>query len=375
MAFRVTRFIIGLLMMLAFLGQSIFAALPASTMNSLMSAELENPSTNQQDNFEKALSQVLIKVSGNSSIMTLPIIRASLAGVSNMVKSYSMTQNPSNPSKQVFDVSFDPKAISQLLTSAGQPMWDAQRPITLIWLSINNPDGHNTVLDSNAANTQPLAVALKNSAQLRGLSVFFPMLDLPDQSFISSNINNTSPLTTSDMQALADRYHVQSVLAGSLTPSGNQWQTQWRYVLDSAPISWSQDTASTQDTASQVIDTISGTMIAQLAISTTSSLQTQAYLDIHAVNDLQTYSQLSHCLSSLSNMTSLAPMDLSENQVTFQVEFSGTTDLLIQTVTQQCKLTFQTQTNRVTTKNVQGRTIPSTTLPVLNFMDMGGQHV
>ena len=374
MAIRFANLSVSIFILLVCLCQSGFSANSSELINTLMTTELESPSSNQQDNFKNALGQVLIKATGNLSIMTLPIIRASLNEASNMVKSYSTLQNPSSPSQTLLEVSFDPKAITQLLTSAGQPLWDAERPITLIWLSTDDSNEKNTIIDNDAASIQPVAVALKNSAQLRGLSMFFPMLDLQDQSLISSNINNTSPLTTADMQALADRYHVQSVLSGTLTQIGNQWQTQWRYLLNSAPINWSQDASSTQDTAKQVIDTVASTMIAQLAISTTSGIQTEAYLTINQVNNLQMYGQLSHCLSSLSNMNSLSPVNLNENQVTFHAKFNGASDLLIQTVTKQCQLTFQAAQNNTTPNATLAINNQPAPLPVLSFIHVGS-HV
>jgi hypothetical protein len=345
-------------------------------MDALMSTQLQNPSADQQENFVNALSQVLIKATGNPSIMSLPLIRASLPGISNTVKSFSTLSDPSHPTQQILEVTFDPNAISQLLRSAGQPMWDKERPVTLIWLSINLPNGKNAILGSDAASTEPVAIALKNSAQQRGLNVFFPLLDLSDQSLVSNNLDTTSPLTTADMQTLANRYHVQSVLAGTLTQVGHQWQTQWRYVLDSAPISWSQDPASTQDTAQQVIDTVASTMIAQLAISTTSDIQSQAYLTITQVNNLQMYSQLSHCLSSISSINSLSAMDLNKNQVTFRVNFSGLSDGLIQTISKPCNLTFQANAPDPvlpTTPLMGNKT--QTTLPTLNFIYHGDDSV
>jgi hypothetical protein len=342
-----------------------------------MIAQLQNPSTNQQVNFKKALSQVLIKVTGNPNVTTLPMIKASLAHVANMVKSYNTAPNPMHPDQPMLEVTFDPKAIEHTLTVAGQPMWDAQRPNTLIWIAVSNPSGsdQNTVLDSNAAATQPIASALKADASLRGLNIFFPLLDLSDQALIANNLKNTSPLSTTDMQALANRYHVRSVLAGVITKVGNQWQAQWRYLLDSAPINWNQDPGSAKNIAKQTINTVASTMVAQLAISTTSNIQTQLYLEVNQVSNLQSYGQLSQCLSQLSNMTSLSPVDLNDNQVTFMAHFNGNSDQLIQTVSKECDLTFQTNTHGVNPKNKLPSNLQNTSLPVLSFLDIGTQHV
>jgi|GEM_PF-6967892 len=366
------RSLLGILII--WLLSASLAAAPA-TMDSLMSAQLTNPSSNQQANFKKALAQVLVKATGNPSVTTLPMVRASFANVANMVKSYGTIADPSNPGKQLLEVTFNPKAIENVLTNAGQPMWDAARPKTLIWLAVANPNGSNTVLDSTAASTQPVAMRLIADANQRGLNAFYPLLDLSDESLIASNLKSTSPLTTADMQSLANRYHVQSVLAGVVTKVGNQWQAQWRYLLDSAPIDWSQDPDSAKNIATQTINTVASTMVAQLAISTTSNIQTKLYLEINQVSNLQSYGQLSQCLTKLSNMNSLSPVDLNDNQVTFLAQFNGSSDELIQTVSQKCNLTFQNNTNGVNPKNNLPSNLQNTSLPVLSFIDVGGQHV
>lgn len=336
-------------------------------MHSLMTAHIINPSNQQDANFQKAFTQVLIKVTGNPNVMTLPTVRANLANVTNMVKSYSTSSDPLNPSQTVLAVTFNSSAIQKILTDAGQPMWDAERPKTLIWLVVNNSNSKNTVLDNDAATKQPVAVALTQIARNRGLPIFFPLLDLSDEALISKNANSSAPLTTADMQSLANRYHVDSILAGVITPEGNQWQAQWRYLLDSAPINWSQDSDTANNIAEQAINTVASTMVAQLAISTISNIQTDALLQINQVSNLQTYSQLSQCLSHLSNMTSLAPVDLNDKQVTFKVHFNGNSEQLIQTAQKNCGITYQNTTSNPSQ--------PNNNLAVLGFIDVGTNHV
>lgn len=350
------------------------AAAPAPAISHLMTAQLPNPSSNQQQNFQAALAQVLIKATGNPNVMTLPMIRSGLTHVANMVKSYSTTNNPLNPNQQALEVSFDPKAIKKLLTAAGQPMWDAKRPTTLIWLAVNN-NGQNSVLDSSAAKTQPVAMNLQQDAQQRGLPIFFPLLDLSDQQLIASNLKKTTPLDTTDLQSLANRYHVDSVLAGSLTQVGNQWQAQWRYLLDNAPINWNQDPSNAQNIAKQAMDTVANTMVAQLTISTTSNVQTEAYLQINQVSNLQTYSQLSQCLTKLSNMTNLAPVDLNDNQVTFHAHFNGNSNQMIQTVSKKCGLTYQANQPGENNKNNLPSNLQQTKLAVFSFTYAGTTNV
>ena len=83
----------------------------------------------------KALGAVLIKLSGNPGIITLPNIQPALTQASKLVQSYSFQQAPAKTTTDqplMLQVSFDKDAVRNLLQNNHKAIWSPNRPLTLI---------------------------------------------------------------------------------------------------------------------------------------------------------------------------------------------------------------------------------------------------
>ena len=313
---------------------------PTIGMNSAL---IITPAANQQTNFQQGLKVVLIKVSGNPSIMSLPMIRSASSHAAQMVQSYHVVQQtnstPNTSVRTALVIQYNSQAIAHLLKVAGQPMWDARRPTTLVWLAIKQTNGTFEPIDTTQMNHQPIATTLTQVAQNRGLTLLFPEMDLNDQALTQSNDAN-GLLSSDALQKLADRYHVQSVLAGTLAQTNNQWQAQWRYSLDSAPLTWQQPLSSAQTITENALNIVASTMVAQLALSSNTGQQTHLYIHVSGITDLTTYAHLGQCLKHLRHMTQLTPVDLSEQSVTLLATYDDSINKLQQALTHTCHLAF-----------------------------------
>jgi len=87
-----------------------------------------------QQALQTALNQVLVKMSGNASVNTVPAIQNAQKRVNNLVVSYSYStkKNRSRSSQLMLHVVFDGSAVQRLLKNAGQAIWGNDRPLTLI---------------------------------------------------------------------------------------------------------------------------------------------------------------------------------------------------------------------------------------------------
>jgi hypothetical protein len=352
----------------------------AQTQTTMTAAIVQSPSSDQHHNFIQALGTVLIKVSGNPGVMTLPAVQASLPHVETMVRTYHtaapLNQNTNSTPSLV--VSFDPAAITQLLTRAGQPMWDAKRPVTLIWLVDQSDPQNPIVIDPTHADQKPVALAMKQVAQSRGLSALFPLMDLSDQALAPEAGSEDTLLSTSQMQQLADRYHVESVLAGVITPVGNQWQASWRYLLDSAPITWQTQPDTVQTLANNALNTVAGTMVAQLALTNQAAPETKLNISVDQVADLTTFANVNHCLAHIPHVTHVTPVDLTAQRVLFLVRYDGNTTAFSQAATSQCRLGIKpiasSQSPSWATQPASSPNKAHTMAP-LAFDYLGGAHV
>ncbi len=270
----------------------------------------------------KALAQVLIKVSGNPSVMTLPTIINETGHMRDIVQSYDYATQLAPLTQQlslVVNIVFDKTAITQLLTRAGQPVWGSDRPKTLVWLADNTSNGPSLITASDALHS-PLASLLSTDANDRGLSVIFPLGDLDDQHLLSASSNL---FNTEELQTLANRYGVRSILIGQVLPSEGGWQVQWKYLLDSAPVSWQDQASSLDSIASQAINRVSSTMVSQLAMDNPTGPMESLALNITGVSSLLQYQKIQSVIGTLAPVVHVSIDGVSGSDLKVTVEYSG----------------------------------------------------
>ena len=134
-----------------------------------------------------ALSQVLMRISGNPAVMTLPQVQNQVQHINNLVAAYSYRSEVSDQgqSELHLQVAFIDHAVKQLLRAAGQPIWSAARPVTLVWLQLEDTQGQWATVASDNQHVSPLAAALDQVAKSRGLALMYPMMDLDDQASLA----------------------------------------------------------------------------------------------------------------------------------------------------------------------------------------------
>lgn len=273
-----------------------------------------------------ALSQVLVKVSGNNAVMTLPAVQNALPHVSDMVKSYTyrMVSNPMDPTAApvlMADITFDQQAVTKLLSAAGQPVWGKDRPKTLVWLDVTSANGSEQMLASANSDRSPLAVALTTDATNRGLGLIFPINDLTDQVNLTDSSNNL--LNQAQVLSASKRYGAQSILAGKVVDNQGMWQAQWLYILDGAPITWSDSQTSLQALADNAINSMAANMVSQLAMASPTTGSNTVLLQVSGVDDLAEYVKVQKYLRAMKQVSSVSLKGVSQQAMTLTVSYQG----------------------------------------------------
>ena len=271
-----------------------------------------------------ALAQVLVKVSGNPSVMTLPQVQNELRHLNRMISAYSYDNNVQTNGRKdmVLKVAFNDHAIKRLLRAAGQPVWSADRPSTLVWLQVQHQNGDFDMVAPSGVSDSPLASALNQDAQARGLTLMFPMLDLEDQSNLGIE-RHGQVLNVSQIQQASSRYHVMSMLAGVAHEVGGHWQADWLYILDGAPIRWQDEADSAQALASQAVNELAGSMISQLAMASPEQGEATVILHVRGIGDLSQYAMVQDYLQGLNPVTKVSLETVDPDELILRVRFQG----------------------------------------------------
>ena len=248
--------------------------------------------------FGRALQQVLIKVSGNPGVVTLPAIQDKLSQAGSLVQSYGYSDH-------VLEVKFAPQTIQQILTTAGQALWGNNRPLILVWLVTQDESGAKVIVgDSNNI----LVTGLQNNAARRGLPILLPVKDLLDLSSIT--INDIESVNVPVIQAASARYNTAAILLGDLLQVNGKWQGKWTLLLNGDSMHWTLTGKNKSQVISAIMDDVADSLAMQYAVIGDSSLSKQLTLLVTGVHNLDEYSQVIGYLQNLHVVTKVELADV-----------------------------------------------------------------
>ena len=291
-----------------------------------------------QQGFHQALNQVLIKISGNTGVPTLPAVQNAQPKLSDLIESYAYSAEaeatPSAP--LLLHVIFNQNAIYKLLKNAGQSIWGSDRPLTLLWVSVPQ-DSSEAVLSSDSAT--PLIASIKQLAKQRGVPILFPTMDLEDEADVALT---SSQLPANDqLTASAQRYAVQSVLAGSIVVNNSQLVGEWKLVLNGTPYEWQSSGADLTQVVTNAMDRAADMMANQLSAVDSQGLQSTVIMQVSGVNDLDDYVHVVDNLRRLTPVSTVVVSDMSNNLLLLKVSVSGGVNGLMEALKNSQNLVLQ----------------------------------
>jgi len=259
---------------------------------------------------QKALGQVLVKMSGNPEVMTLPMIQNVVSHPTELIQSYGYSnKNPQNqPNAQaqlMLQVTFDRDALKQLLESAGQAVWSRDRPLTLFWIKVEG-EGKSQVL-SNTKDDQ-LSQDVLIAAKMRGIPMVLP--------------------TSSSIQQAEKRYGAKAMLSGEVQQNGNQWRGQWTLSMNNTPYRWNNTAKSVGDLLTHAVNDMANLMANQLAVVDKKALQADVVLEITSVNGLSEYAKIMSRLRQLPLVADVSVQVMGASDLLLHIKAIGGTQAL-----------------------------------------------
>jgi hypothetical protein len=194
-------------------------------------------------------------------------------------------------------VAFDKSRIDQLLQTAGLPQWSAARPLTMVWLAVEQ--GNQRIL-VGAGDRGLVKELLTKAAQRRGLPLRLPLLDATDQARVQAG-DAWSDFHDSIIQASL-RYEAQAVLVGRLGQSGGRWQVRWTLYQGGASQRWNQ-------TSDKVEAEVTG--------------GNEVHWVVKDVHDMRSHRRVMDYLASLSGVASVQPEQVNSDSVRLRITSSS----------------------------------------------------
>jgi uncharacterized protein len=273
-----------------------------------------------------AFKQVLVKVSGNAQVATVPAIDAAIAKAGDDVAQYRYWSRPDplnmQSQQQFLRVTFSQPAVRQVLMTAGQAIWGADRPALMLWLAIQTPDQKILMSqDSGPAFVQPLLT----SVQQRGLNVILPALDLTDLSAI--NFKNVWLQMWPQMEAAGKRYQPRGIIWGRVNEEANgQWQGSWVLHFNGDSVQWNTKGASLTDVMTQGVNNIANELAQRLSGLPTTTDKQQQLVEIDNIRNMNDFRRAMTLLKKLSIVDDVTVQQVLPKRILLQVQLLTSPD-------------------------------------------------
>ncbi len=285
--------------------------------------EAEVPVVDQSESVRRgamaaALREVLVKVSGHSSAEQDLALDAT-AEAARAVQQYRYQRSSSGSQSNLsLWVRFERGVVEQLLHAHGLPVWGAQRPLTLVWLVVEE-EGRRLLV---GANDQGMArEALERGSRLRGLPINFPLLDLGDRANIQA-ADVWGDFREIILEA-SRRYAPQAVLVGRLHPlGGTTWQVRWSlYIGDEQLARWDAQGQSAEVMLSAGIRSTADHLALRFArLTDATGVVTMKVTDVAG---LSAYRRVINYLTALHGVREVQVEAVAADAITLRLVFDG----------------------------------------------------
>lgn len=277
---------------------------------------------------EAGLLQVLIKVSGDPGVGRNTLIRQSLPSASSLYYQYGFSStdktiliNDEEIKARLLTLHFDPKAVTDLLTEAGLPIWGQNRPAVLVWIAVDEGDGRYLLTGETEGDIERL---LSEHAARRGLPLIFPVMDLEDAAKVT--VREVWGALIGHIEDASERYHPDSILTARLSGRKDDlWSGNWSYKPRDRWLGLARRFKSPEDLVAEMVDRMANELASLYAHG---GAEDTIWLKIEAIDSIKNYASLNRYVESLSSVMGAAIVEVDGETVFYRMQISGLKDQL-----------------------------------------------
>ena len=136
----------------------------------------------------QVLRRVILKVVGDRSALDVIDLDPILGRANKLVQRFQyqrmneINKDLTKPDRLALLLTFNEVTLKELLTNLGLPTWSRTRPDVLIWLALDDGQ-HRTIIGTEGIEYH-IPILLKKAAEMRGLPIFIPAMDLQDHALV-----------------------------------------------------------------------------------------------------------------------------------------------------------------------------------------------
>lgn len=175
----------------------------------------------------EGFKEVLVRKSGSSAILQSEEVRRAYRKVTSYLQrfEYARQEDPEELS-YIISLYFEPRLIDGLIQESKMPLWGSNRPLTIVWLAVEEGFERKIVVENSLDNSS--FELLQANGLRRGLPIILPLMDLEDELVVSiSDIWGRFPTA---IETASERYAADVALYGRINQLGDLWVGKFSYL-------------------------------------------------------------------------------------------------------------------------------------------------
>jgi len=285
--------------------------------------------------------EVLIRKSGSQEILQSYEVQQAYSKVTSYLHriEYKSQDTQKNEFPYVVSLYFEPRLIDSLIQDAKMPLWGANRPVTILWIAVEENFQRKILKDVYGKNggqersfndnaDEELSRTVYINAIRRGLPVISPLMDLEDELVVSiSDIWGRFPSTI--LQA-SQRYSADSILIGRVKKDGEQWVGDFTYINQSNESTYQVLANESQQVIAKMMDQLAELLCNKYCVLEESGQKNQVLMNISGVNNFKNFKSVESYLNGLSGVKAARVMNIKSHQVLFELTLLGQVESVIE---------------------------------------------
>lgn len=287
----------------------------------------------EKENLRQAFKDVLVKVASHESILSLADVNTALEKVDQYVSQFHYKQVDADHVEQI--IKFNPKIIHQLLKANHETYLSQNRPLTLVWLAIND---ENPYLIGEERG-QDISRQLQYESNKVGIPLAVPLMDLTDRMKVSpTHINQ---FNQNVIKLGSKRYQANLILSGILTHKEDAWFGQWHLLTeDGEPAtSWNTRGDTLLENFTQLMTTYSELLKNRYAPQVAQdAVQQHIRIRVAGVESLDSYAETLKYFKGLQSVNQVRVQLVEDDVVEYSIEYHGNEETLMNSISLSKKL-------------------------------------
>jgi len=307
------------LVILGVLAQTAFA-IKLKTLNSAQVPVTAQSDQQKNQAVQQAFVQVLSKMSGSVDILKNPDIKAALPNAQKWVEEYGYVPSGLAATPYFLNVQFDTQAVRKLLRQAGIPIWDANRPLILVWMTVTAKGQLAEVADNHTNNEW--VQLLKQAADQRGIPILLPIMDITELNQVSVDEVRAANLGDT-LRKASQRYHSDGVLIGSIEQNGPLLQGHWKLIVGDDQWDWNFNGNSAAALIDQLANKMVNTLGERYAAVQTEKASSDLILIIKGIAQHEDFEHVMHFLKHITLIKAMEIENINGDSLILHVNVQG----------------------------------------------------